>query len=414
MTALSFRCDSRLLASASHDGTLRIWQVEPDAQLYVLDGQGPLLAVAFSPDGTQLAGGGYSSKVYVWDALQGQILCTFIGHTDEVNAVSFHPNGRTLASAGSDGHIYLWEIRSGGVHPTSRLRESPILKPLQMLAPLQKSPIWSLAFSPDGKLLAGGMETGEIAVWDTVDYRVMRAFHGHRRTVRALIFGSQSRILYSGNGGGASEIRLWDIVHNEQIDGIPQDETTWSLALTSDGQTLANGCENGTVHLWDVADPTRVRCIFTHYGQRKAMQALAWSRCGHWVAIGDIHGVVRVLDVTGPTPVQRHVLLCEDGLVSNIAFSPDSSILATLSGFDGQYSLQLWDAESGRRLHRMNLHVEQLSLAFAHGGRWLICSGWDGALRFWEVANPDAAPLRQIVHAQSRRLVMACATDGDV
>jgi WD40 repeat protein len=124
--SLDFSRDSRLLASASFDKTVRIWDVESRKELRALEREGfvqmtekgpitnpikvPALAAAFSPDGKQLATGGADRVVRLWSVADGALLRTWQGHTMSVTALSFSADGRRLVSASLDHTIRVWHL----------------------------------------------------------------------------------------------------------------------------------------------------------------------------------------------------------------------------------------------------------------------------------------------------------------
>jgi WD40 repeat protein len=159
--AMIFSPDGRRLATASNDGTVRVWTWDP-ARLGEM--QQPMLTlsalsfgfadrVAFSPDGLRLAAGGDEHTVKVWDARTGEEQQTLPGHTGDVFAVAFDHRGRWLASAGEDTTVRLWDTTTS--HWT--LRHT-----------LRGHAGWvnCLAFSPDGRWLASGSRDHSVKVWD--------------------------------------------------------------------------------------------------------------------------------------------------------------------------------------------------------------------------------------------------------
>jgi WD40 repeat protein len=160
---MAFSPDGLRLATASNDGTVRVWAWDPahlgpeqHEQLRLecpVDGYGN--RVAFSPDGRHLATGGEASSVKVWDAETGALLHTLSGHTGDVFAVAFSRDGRWLATAGEDTTVRIWNTSTWKLQHTLRGHIGLVM---------------SLAFSPDSQRLASGSRDHTMKVWDTADW----------------------------------------------------------------------------------------------------------------------------------------------------------------------------------------------------------------------------------------------------
>lgn len=348
VAGLAFAPNGNQLASASHDGTVRLWDLERQEQIHVWATQSAMLAVGFSPNGALLIGAGHTGVVYLWDVIRGVLCDALEGHSDIIRSLAVHPDGTLLATGGTDGEIRLWELRgdraaalSGRAQPGATERRDT--GSASVATQHDVSSVIALAFSANGLLLASGGVTGTIALWEGRSLDPLASFQAHAMETRALVFGQECHYLYSGGGGGASSIQIWDVARNEPIARLLQDETTWSLGLTPDGTTLVSGREDGTVHLWNVSEPSSTTLIHTVYGYRMSLTTLAWSQSGRWLATGDVHGDILVWDVSGEQPMQRHHLKCEDGSVTAVTFSPDSNLLASASGAAAQHSVRIWD-----------------------------------------------------------------------
>jgi WD40 repeat protein len=109
------------MASASMDGTIRLWEVPSGRPVVTLQGHtAAVWAVAFSSDGRVLARGSWDATVRLWDVASGQLLATLQGHTGAVLGVGLSADGRLVASGGDDGTIRLWDAESGASLRTLR------------------------------------------------------------------------------------------------------------------------------------------------------------------------------------------------------------------------------------------------------------------------------------------------------
>jgi WD40 repeat protein/thiol-disulfide isomerase/thioredoxin len=278
---------------------------------------GDVWSVAFSPDGLLLATGSHDGAVRVWDVNRQELVLQFFGHDLDVYSVAFSPDGQLLASGGWDGSVRLWNV------PTR-----------EKVADLRGhwEPVYSVAFSPDGRLLASGSgyQDNTVRLWDVSTLLPVAVLRNHYDWVTDVAFSPDGQFLLSTSGDGA--IRRW-AMPGGGLDTVLRQHTApvGSVAFNSDGTLFASGSLDGTIRLWDAVSGDLLSTFDTD-----AVWQIAFSPDGTLIAAGAHDGAITFWDpLTGQrlAAVQAH-----PRWVNGLAFSPDGTLLAT-AGEEGVVKL---------------------------------------------------------------------------
>ncbi|HSJ59223.1 MAG TPA: WD40 repeat domain-containing protein, partial [Anaerolineae bacterium] len=346
ISRLAFNADDTRLITASYDGTVRLWDLTPAHELFARPAHGGMVwDVAYSPDGTLLATAGIDGSAILWEAGSGHPVHVLAGHTDVVHGVAFSPDGQLVATTSADQSVILWQAATGqklrtlighgddkpGGIPLARGVMAAAFSPACLEAtgvasqpcPLAtvgmdgKLIVWdsqtgetlfdyqdavgglkSVAFSPDGKLLAIG-STGEpenpigtATILEVASGDILSTMPGHAGWVWDLAFSPDGQRLATVDYRGVG--RVWDVHTGETLVMLTGPPSGFSVAFCSTGDRLATGSGDGTITLWDAATGLPLLSLSGH---EAPVGALACSPGGDYVATAGFDGTTRVFVV---------------------------------------------------------------------------------------------------------------------
>ena len=442
---LTFAPDGRLLASASRDNTVRLWQTETSRSAtleetefeieeskrrrskavdtnqlggkaspnsFVLQGhRGEVKHVDFSNDGRLLASGSTDDSVIVWDVATHKPRTTLSGHGRDVNWVDFSPDGTTLATASDDGTVKIWSLdgskgRSGFIQSGDDTPDGYVL---------------SLQYSPDGKTLATGHTNGSVQLRDALNGTVLHTFQGHKSYVLSVDFSPDGKTLASSGFDGS--IMLWTPATKGMRMQLPsQDSSVRSVDFSTDGKTLASAGGDGTIGIWDVETGTLNSTLTESDDLNTAhdsyVNCVRYSPDGSLLASASYDSTIKLWD-TASGELQRTLAGHSQSQILSLDFSPDGSRLASCSGerrmlaktIPGENTVKLWEVTTGKELATLAGHDSYVRrVVFSPDGRNLATAGADNTIRLWDaLIGQEQIAIRG---HQSQVIDVAFAPDG--
>ncbi len=248
------------------------------------------------------------------------------------------------------------------------------------------SPVVSLKFSPDGRILAvGGYR--EVRMIDPSNGKVIRTLEGHADYVRSIVFSPDGKQLLAGGGPPQQwgEIKVWDAATGALLRTMRgHADCIYSLAVSPDGKLVASGSYDKSIQIWDAQTGKDLKTLLDHID---AVFAVAFSPDGKLLASGSQDRTVKIWNAASG----ERLYTLNDALdgITGIAFSPSGEYLAG-AGYDN--SIHVWKISEKEGSLVQSLIADEdsiLQIVWSPEGKTLITSSSDGSIRFRDAATLD-------------------------
>ncbi|MEL4896750.1 WD40 domain-containing protein [Crocosphaera sp. Alani8] len=362
---VTFSPDSRTLATAAQDDTARIWDLE-GKQLAVLKGHtASVYSVNFSPDGQRLATTSSDRTAKIWDR-EGNLVMVLEGHLKSVDDVAFSADSQQIATASRDGTVKLWD-NQGNLLKTLK-DEGSKLKDKDLS-------FYSVSFSPDGQHIAAGAKDKTVKIWDQQG-NLITTLNGHQGFVNSVVFTRDGQWIISGSSDGTA--RLWSKQGQEVHIFKGHQDPVFDVTLDVPGNQLATASSDGTVKLWVLNQQTLNNGFDT---LDTNVTSADFSKDGKKLAIANENGRISIWNLQGE---KLQEFLANRSGINTISLSPDGKIIATT---DDNGKVNLWSLKGQALGEFKSSNARIYSIAFSSDSKMLATANRSGQVSLWDLTQ---------------------------
>ncbi|CUA77393.1 Vegetative incompatibility protein HET-E-1 [Podospora anserina] [Rhizoctonia solani] len=436
-----------------------------------------IYSIAISPGGDLIAAGTENGNIHVYDTHTGVIIVALQGHAADVNSVSFSPDGMLVASGSDDKTAIIWNTHTGNI-ATGTLHGKRIVSGSGdrtvivwdtysgdiVFGPLQghSSPVYSVVFSPDARLIASGSHDRTVRLWDaSTGAAAAKPPRGHTRSVNRVAFSPDGiqvascsndktiriwdvqtrasvRNPFKGHKGGGSidrTVTVWDTRTGSMHPGSLHRHADWvrSVLFSPDGTRIVSCSSDRTIRIWDVR--TSGKDLARNTGSQIFVGPLAFSPDPNHFVSSSPSGAFVVSELhTGTTISYTFEDKPDPKSIDSIALSSRGLYLAASIN---NFTVRVWDVLTGamitqplkallwlRRFDDYSVECPVRSLVYSPDGARIAPGAADGTIRVWDSVTgvlvhalsgrKDSVAAESIAFSHDGKYIVSGSSDGSI
>ena len=283
--------------------------------------------------------------------------------TGAIYSVAISPDSKIIASGNSEQNVELWDLQTS--------------KKLQTLKG-NTGRVYDIYFSPDGKRIVSASDDRKVIIWDLKTGKISNNLEGHQERVYTAIFSPDGKAIASASADRT--IRLWNTETGKPINTFQEKSWVYDISFTPDGKVLTSGSKDGAIRLWNVETGKVIKTLVEN---GSAVRSIIYSNDSKIIASAMEDNTVRLWDAT--TGQLKEVLTGHTGEVHTLAFSNSQRLLASGSA---DKTIRIWNLKDKRSPQVLSDHERGVSsVDFSADQKNLISGSLDGKIKIWKLSN---------------------------
>ena len=325
---------------------------------------------SFSPDGKTIASASYDGTVKLWDSATGKEIKTFEATSNRIDSIAFFPDGKTIITASNYGTVKFWDITTGKEIKTYKFKNP------------EENPRSSIKLSSDGKIITLTSFDGTVKQWDSDTGKEITNFQASFGMDGSLVSSDAKIIVFRPNNGFDGRFKLWDSITGKEIKTLEKyAKGLYSpIGLSPDSKTIALASPDNSLKLLDIATGKEIKTF--KINSSLGAPEVSFSPDGKTIALPS-PSAVKLLDIETEKEIKTFKINSISG-VRELRFSPNGKTIA----FTSDDAVNLLDSAIGVEIKTLEGHSEGVtSVSFSSNGKNIASASRDGTVKLWELFN---------------------------